>query len=697
MSEHEVRAANLAALAAAQPAFTVPPPSGRVQLLNGAWRLVDNGRSAAIHSRDAAREASLWASELLGGESAPEVIAAIGIGLGYLVDELERRGWRGRVLAIEPEADTIAPLLERRDWTRWIEEGRLRLLAVPEFAGSSACWPLFERIPADAVKVTVHPVFERLYPSEVEQARAALAKIRFDAEANAAARRQHGARYLLNTLRNLPTIAAEADVQALDRVAVGTPTFVVAAGPSLDGALSVLQDAQRVSLVIAVDTALRPLLSAGVTPHLVVAVDPGENNARHLVDLPTCPGAHLVTEASLDPLALAGFIGRTFLFNVSNHEPWPWLRSIGHDVGRLRAWGSVLTTAYDLALRAGSDPIVFVGADLAFSHDRPYCTGTSYEEDWVREAAWGTSHQAQWTTAIGSWPEIHAEDLRGRPVRTAPHLVAFRDWLVDDMRRHAGRRFINATGGGILRGSVVEVMDVDHVRRLVPSRPTNLACAITARHRPSSDRGAAVIERVHRLRQAHDADADAETGRLFARWEAFAPGVSRDAIMDALQGGAGGAAGVSGGASGASGGGGGTRDVHVAGPHHPEVGLEAHWLSSLADSVSLTPFVMAPQRLRALGNGVRQFRFRTTTARIICCALRPKDGAVCENGVPLTRAVDLNHVTPGSYSICRDEVHFRASDDSDPRTNGRRYTVLVPPPVAYMETLPIDEVLARGL
>ena len=95
-------------------------------------------------------------------------------------------------------------------------------------------------------------------------------------------------------------------------------------------------------------------------------------------------------------------------------------------------------------------------------------------------------------------------------------------------------------------------------------------------------------------------------------------------------------------------------------------------------------------------SGARAFRFRTTAARIICCALRPPEGAVAEDGRPLARAADLAHVVPGSYSMCRDEVHFRASDDSDPRRNGRGYTLLVPPPVAYLESLSFDEILVKG-
>jgi hypothetical protein len=45
--------------------------------------------------------------------------------------------------------------------------------------------------------------------------------------------------------------------------------------------------------------------------------------------------------------------------------------------------------------------------------------------------------------------------------------------------------------------------------------------------------------------------------------------------------------------------------------------------------------------------------------------------------------------------VCRDEIHFRAADDSDPRSNGRQYSVLVPPCVRYLESLSLEEILTR--
>src|SRR5690606_18846210 len=120
-------------------------------------------------------------------------------------------------------------------------------------------------------------------------------------------------------------------------------------------------------------------------------------------------------------------------------------------------WGSVLTTAFDFALLLGGAPLVFIGADLAYTNDQPYCRGTMFEDDWAEAArTQGTDLARVWEGLIAP-KAIEADDLHGRITRTAPHLVEFRDWIVAASRSiaahgHGNDRggVINATGDGIL-------------------------------------------------------------------------------------------------------------------------------------------------------------------------------------------------------------------------------------------------------
>jgi len=252
------------------------------------------------------------ATLMAGGE--PPLIICIGLGLGYILDAIERRSSTTRVLAIEPLAPVAQAMLARRSWQDWLASGRLTLLVGPGYAGAGEA---ARSLGADlAPPIVVDPVLEREFGAQVAEARDLVNHALFGARANAEARKAFAPRYLLNTIRNIPVIAGSADVSALDDAFTNVPAVVVAAGPSLDRNIAELRRIRGRALIIAVDTALRPLLEAGIAPELVVAIDPSEVNGRHLRNLPDPGQTWLVGEGSLEPAAFEQFSGRTFTFSV---------------------------------------------------------------------------------------------------------------------------------------------------------------------------------------------------------------------------------------------------------------------------------------------------------------------------------------------------------------------------------------------
>lgn len=452
-----------------------------------ALSLRDGTRWLPMHSRrDPLREAAraLEPADL----DTTSTLFVIGFGLGYIADVLESRQWPGRVVALDTDVNSVSACLSRRDWTAWLSSGRLLFAWAPEYRTVEA---IVLRLDPDREHpaVVVNPTVARCRPEWTKDAARRAARTWFGARANQEAKRRMAGRYLLNTLRNASAIATAGDAAALDRRFEGIPAILAAAGPSLDANLADIRAYRDRAVLIAVDTALRPLLTAGIVPDLAVAVDPSEANARHLIDLPACTTTHLVTEGSIDPEVVRSFGDRLFVFRVGEHHPWPWLQSLGINRGTLRAWGSVLTTAFDLALRMGCDPLVFAGADLAFTGGRPYARGTTYEEDWRREAAWGRSLEQSWQARVAEWPHTMETDVLGASVRTAPHLVAFRDWLADESARACRRTVVNATNGGILQGAGILQSTIANALQALPVvAPRPLEAIVSARE---SDRQSA--------------------------------------------------------------------------------------------------------------------------------------------------------------------------------------------------------------
>lgn len=461
----------------------------------------------------------------------PRQLIVIGPALGAVLDAVHQAGAPTRVLALEPDPGVAALLLARRDFTPWIAQGRLCVLTGPDYRGAMNCGRFVDvSVPPT---VLVSPALAAHRTDEVTAARAVATRLIAEADANANARARFAGRYLLQTLANLPVIAREGNAASLDGLFAGRPAIVVGAGPSLDDNLPALAALQDRAVVIGVDTALRPLLAGGVRPHVVAGVDPAELNAQHLAGVAALDDIWLAAEGSLHPSAFSGFAGRTFVFKVSDHEPWPWLRTLGLDRGGLRAWGSVVTSAFDLAERMGCNPIVLAGLDLSYPVRRPYCANTIYDDTWrAAMATYGCTWEALVDDYFGRLADLRVPDLHGVPVLTTPHLVSFRDWLRQQVAADGSRRVINATGAGIMHGPRVAHASLHDALDGAAPLGRHVPDALRAAHAASVTRGhklrpavAGLVRHAKRPRAA----------QLVARWTEFAAGkVSAAQILDEL-------------------------------------------------------------------------------------------------------------------------------------------------------------------
>lgn len=671
------------------------------------------GAFVACHGRDPGAEANRLLGAALPGRDLPPVLLAIGLSLGYVLDEIDRRSATARVIAIEPEPDGVRWLLSRRDWRAWLTTGRLTLLLGPDYAGVADAWRALDA-GAPEPPVIVNPVLARERTHETARALEVARRIVFDARANAEARRRLGSTYLLNTLRNLGAIVGEADVRVLTGRFPNVPAILVGAGPSLDRNVESLRKVGDRALVIAADTALRPLGAHSLVPQIVVTADPTEENARHLILAePGSPQRRpwLVAEGSVASSSFQISRGKAFTFRIADHEPWPWLRSLGVDCGELRIWGSVLTAAFDLAVKAGCNPIVFTGADLAYTDGRPYCRSTSFEASLPEGDAFGPALDRWSRELMDQFRAATAEDIHGRPTRTAPHLVAFRDWIVEETGRLIDREVVNATGDGILHG-----------RRITQG---TVEAALEGRPAPGCLRG--VLEDAHRasrsspaVREAVGAAADAAIPKdLMQRWVHFTSGGARaDELAAALSHGADALAGrqhvvsvsssvvrhltpgdlgalcetvgraavsLTSGSTPAS-------DLELtdaASPFTPPLGPDP------LEPMHLTPLVrhvLSPDRIEHEDGHCVRFRFRTVAGQYFSYSPVYARLPLFEDGLALpapgTLHDEIRRSGGGRYSMWPGGIYFSSSDAADPRTGGHVYHVLVPPYVAFLEQLP---------
>ena len=202
--------------------------------------------------------------------------------------------------------------------------------------------------------------------------------------------------------------------------------------------------------------------------------------------------------------------------------------------GRIAAWGSVASTALDFVLRLGCDRVLFAGLDFAFTNGRAYCRGTSFEAQWATWMAAGETYDAISRMLINRWPAVVEPDADGRMVRTAPHLVTFRNWMRERMDAAPGTTFINATPGGIFHGGRLEQGTFEETlrdRESIDSR--DIERQIRARHALTSATTPQLLEAAHRILAG---SASAKERTAVDRWLAFAAGTVRvEMIVAALR------------------------------------------------------------------------------------------------------------------------------------------------------------------
>lgn len=459
-----------------------------------------------------------------GGDRDAEQLVAVGVGLGY---GLAARNHVKRVIAIEPHPGIATLFLSMHDWRQWFADGRLRLVTGPEYQGAADFARMLDGL--SDIAVVSHPLRTRWEPEVMARATSVATRVAQNAKANGRTRRRFAGPYLLQTLSNLSAIAREADVQALDGQFRGVPAVVVGAGPSLDDNVEELRALHDRALIVTADTALGPLVSHGVRPHIAVAVDSSELNARHVTSVAATHDVALAAEGSVHPSAWQSFAGRIFTFRVANHDPWPWLHAAHVRRGEVKTWGSVLTSAFNLARRMGCDPIVFAGADLAFTGMRPYCRGTIYDAMWQEWIDKGCTWEALMDEYFSRQPEVWRPDVFGHSTRTGPHLLSFRDWLVEQTST-GEERFINATGAGILHGGRIEQARLTNALAGAPPVP-HLRRAVFERHATCTGRSGDVARVAHLLRQAHERSS----ALPLQRWKDFAANtVTEDQILSAV-------------------------------------------------------------------------------------------------------------------------------------------------------------------
>jgi hypothetical protein len=449
----------------------------------------EGGRCLLHSARDPVEEAKRFVRSRLDGSE--EVVVVLGFGLGYHVGEVLAKNRECRVLVIELSPPIFRRALETRDLAAVLGSERVAVIPFTED------W--MEREEASALaalpgaKLLVHRAYRILFPAEAGAVEADFDSLQRTREINLATLKRFDRLWTKNTFKNAPFFFALGGIGDLANSLEGLPAVVVSAGPSVEEDLEPLSALRDHAVVIAVDSALRPLLRRGIVPDFAVTVDPQLVNSLSVGDLVSTAARRraagndlpiLVADPAVYPVTLRTYPGPVLLTS-SVFSPGRVIEKFSGEKGAIAAGGSVSVAAFDLARILGADPVILLGLELSYENARSHLSGSFVEAYIQSKLTRFAPAPSMYLGPIMSGRPLLARNKKGHSVLTDRRMLLYRSWF----ERHAGSgrtRVINATPRGLgIRG--------------VPDRPLGeLARAILGRETP--ERRDPKAERVAGLR-----------------------------------------------------------------------------------------------------------------------------------------------------------------------------------------------------
>ena len=202
-------------------------------------------------------------------------------------------------------------------------------------------------------------------------------------------------KWVENIFKNLKHIEYAMDVSQLFGKFQGMPGIIVSAGPSLKNNVEELKKIKDRAVIVAVDTSLKILKCHDIEPHFVLTLDAQKHSVKHFSGI-NPKKTILIADIVSCPSILNSYKGKKIISTTSKYYQDPdgnfmrettpmidWIEKKCSPLGDVQSGGSVSTSAFDLLLNMGCNPIILIGQDLAYTGREYHCSGTYHNDDWI--------------------------------------------------------------------------------------------------------------------------------------------------------------------------------------------------------------------------------------------------------------------------------------------------------------------------
>lgn len=405
---------------------------------NVIFRVEKGERSLYLNGKYAPTERVLKWIDTIPEISTASVFVFVGIGSGIYLKELLKKCEKSVTIIIyEPSVHIFLKFLELVDLSEELEKHKFIFL-IEGYNDDNYEYVISNFMTYDRLSYFtffVHPNYAELFPESVLKCSKSANKIGEDLEVQQNTTIRFMANFADNLLSNMRYIPYHYKARQLGgSIPTDIPAIIISAGPSLNKNIKDLKKAKNKAFLIAVDTAVKPLLNNGIIPDVFVIVD--GLKPVSLIEADGVSDVPLVTPFVAAKGVLEYHRGKKFFFEDGSVVPAHVYKTFGSSLEGVESGGSVANNAFSLAVLMGFKTIIFVGQDLAMTGNKSHADGTFADK------------MAEINTESDAYFEVESVD--GGKVLTRFDFNRYRIWFEKVIERDGLDNVIDATEGGAL-------------------------------------------------------------------------------------------------------------------------------------------------------------------------------------------------------------------------------------------------------
>jgi len=301
----------------------------------------------------------------------------IGIGLGYHIEPFLEDVSTKKIIVLEPSEWLYSIVKENESVKAVIENPKAEVYIgnnVDSFL--DAIKRRYDLLFFKGIKVLIHRHLKTVFPLEYNKL-ANRIKNELDILLNDSLTIARFSRLWINNfLRNVSTIKYADLVSSFFNIYRGD-AIITGAGPSLDRSVKYIKRFRKRFFLIATDASVKPLVSNGIKPDLIVSIDPQPSVYYHFIgiDDKLINETPIVLNLFSNPEVFHIFKNRYIYFHYH-----PLNRLFDIDKINIFNYGAVSSLAFKLAVLLGFSNIYLTGYDFSYINNRIYAKDSFFYE-----------------------------------------------------------------------------------------------------------------------------------------------------------------------------------------------------------------------------------------------------------------------------------------------------------------------------